>query len=240
MKKHWMWMTLCGLILVVSAVRAADPAQPEMKTVNDKASYAIGINIGKSISRDDLEVNPQLLVRGLMDALEGKESALSEEEMVAAMQDFQQQAVAKMTEARGKEAAANAAKGRAFLQANKQKPGVTTTESGLQYKVLKAGTGPSPKETDTVKTHYKGTLLDGTVFDSSYERGEPATFPVGGVIAGWTEALQKMKVGGKWQLFVPAELAYGERGAGGAIGPNETLVFEVELLGIEDAQTQQK
>jgi FKBP-type peptidyl-prolyl cis-trans isomerase FklB len=238
-------MAACALGATVGAALAqqggqVQPAAPAgLKTVADKASYAIGVNIGNSITRDDLDINAQALVRGLTDALNGQKPQLSEEEMAAAMQAFQQQAIAKMAEKQSKQAEANAAKGKAFLEANKKQPGVQTTQSGLQYKILKRGTGPSPKATDTVKTHYKGTLLNGETFDSSYDRGEPATFPVNGVIAGWTEALQKMKVGGKWKLFVPAELAYGERGAGGAIGPNETLVFEVELLGIENQGAQQ-
>lgn len=235
MWKRYTTMAASAALVMVGIALAQQPqqGQPEMKTVTDKASYAIGLNIGNSITSDELEVNADLLIRGLTDALRKAEPALSEEEMVNAMQAYQQQAIAKMAEKRNQAGAANAQKGKAFLEANKQKPGVVTTKSGLQYKVLKQGTGATPKATDTVKTHYTGTLIDGTVFDSSVERGEPATFPVNGVIAGWTEALQLMKVGSKYQLFVPAELAYGERGAGGAIGPNETLVFEVELLGIE-------
>ena len=238
--KKFPWIAAGAVAIYAGVLYAQDAAQPEFKTVTEKASYAIGLNIGNSVTRDDLEVDARMLVRGLTDALSKKDPALSEEEMTAAMQAFQQEAVAKMTEKRTQAAEENVKKGEAFLAANKQQAGVQTTDSGLQYKVLKEGAGPVPKPTDTVKTHYEGKLLDGTVFDSSLERGEPATFPVNGVIAGWTEALQKMKVGSKYQLFVPAKLAYGERGAGGAIGPNETLIFEVELLDIEKPQPQQQ
>lgn len=246
MRSKYFWMAACALGATVGAalaqqggqVQPAGQAPAGLKTVADKASYAIGVNIGNSITRDDLDINAQALVRGLTDALNGQKPALSQEEMAAAMQAFQQQAIAKMAEKQAKQAETNAAKGKAFLEANKKQPGVKTTASGLEYKILRKGTGPTPKATDTVKVNYKGTLLNGKTFDSSYERGEPAVFPVNGVIAGWTEALQKMKVGGKWKLFIPAKLAYGERGAGGAIGPNETLVFEVELLGIENQGAQ--
>jgi FKBP-type peptidyl-prolyl cis-trans isomerase len=172
-----------------------------------------------------------ILMRGLADALSGAKPALTPQEAQEAIGALQQETATKLAEK-------NKTEGAAFLAENKQKAGVVTLPSGLQYKVLKSGDGKaSPKATDTVSTHYKGTLLDGKVFDSSYDRGEPTSFPVNQVIAGWTEALQKMKVGDKWQLFVPAELGYRERGTpDGTIGPNATLVFEIELLGIEAAK----
>ena len=158
---------------------------------------------------------------------------MTDDEMKAAFQALEQE-IATAQEAKNKDLAKkNTEEGAAFLAANKKKPGIKTTASGLQYKVLKEGTGPVPKKTDTVSTHYRGTLLDGTEFDSSIARNEPATFPVTGVIPGWTEALQLMKVGSKWQLFIPAELAYRDQGAGADIGPNAVLVFDIELLGIE-------
>ncbi len=208
----------------------AAPAQGDDAKNTSEASYAIGLSIGNNLKEQELDLDAQQLVQGLMDALKGAEPKLSEEQLRGAMQQFQQRQIAKM-KARQDAAQAESAK---FLVENAKKPGVKTTESGLQYKVLKSGDGPSPKAEDTVTVHYRGTLTDGTEFDSSYKRGQPATFPVNGVIAGWTEALQLMQVGDRWQLVIPSELAYGERGTpGGPIGPNATLVFEVELLGIK-------
>jgi FKBP-type peptidyl-prolyl cis-trans isomerase len=210
---------------------AGQAAPPELKTTQQKASYSLGTNIGNNIKRAGFELDLNLLFRGLADALNGVKPALSPEEM-------QQSIVALQQETAKKVADANKQEGVAFHAKNKQAEGVVTLPSGLQYKVIKSGAGKvSPKPTDTVTTHYKGTLLNGNVFDSSYDRGEPASFGVSQVIAGWTEALQLMKVGDKWQLFVPSELAYKERGTpGGEIGPNATLVFEIELLGIEPAK----
>lgn len=213
------------------AKRAAAPAKLESNA--DRASYGIGLNMGRNLKRQQVPINADALLQGLRDALSGAKPALSDDELTAAFQALEQE-LATAQAARNKELAKkNSEEGAAFLAANKKKPGVKATASGLQYKVLKEGTGETPKKTDTVSTHYRGTLLDGTEFDSSYARKEPATFPVEGVIAGWTEALQLMKVGSKWQLFIPAELAYRDQGAGGEIGPNATLVFEIELLGIE-------
>jgi FKBP-type peptidyl-prolyl cis-trans isomerase FklB len=152
------------------------------------------------------------------------------------MQDFQKKMMAKQMAAREEGLGKNKAEGEKFLADNKKKEGIKTTASGLQYKVITAGTGKTPKATDTVKTHYRGTLINGTEFDSSYKRGEPAEFPVNGVIKGWTEALQLMKEGAKWQLFIPSELAYGERGAGRDIGPNSTLIFDIELISVKAGQ----
>lgn len=208
--------------------------EPALKSLKDKVSYAIGLNIGKNMKRDQVDIDPDLIARGLRDALADAKPLLTDEQVQEAMVAFQKEMQAKQADAR-KTAGEKAKKeGEDFLADNKKKEGIVTLPSGLQYKVIQSGKGKaSPKATDTVVTHYRGTLLDGTEFDSSIKRGEPAEFEVGGVIAGWTEALQLMHVGDKWQLFVPARLAYGEKGAGRAIGPNETLVFEVELIDIK-------
>jgi len=199
----------------------------------DKASYGIGSNIGRGMKQDGIDINVDALVEGLKDALSGKEPKYTEAQLREAFGIVQRQLQARQMEKAKTAGDKNKKEGEAFLAANKKKEGVKSTESGLQYVVLKSGKGPSPKATDSVKTHYHGTLINGKVFDSSVERGEPISFPVNGVIKGWTEALQLMKVGDKWRVFVPSELAYGERGAGADIGPNSVLVFEIELLGIE-------
>jgi FKBP-type peptidyl-prolyl cis-trans isomerase FklB len=204
-----------------------------LKTQKDKASYAIGLNIGKSMHKDGVEVDTAILARGVKDALAGGKTLLTDEEAKTALTlltaDLRKKAEGKAQVA----GVANKTEGDAFLAANKTKDGVVTLPSGLQYKILKEGTGPKPTAADTVVCNYKGTLINDTEFDSSYKRGKPATFPVGQVIKGWTEALQLMPVGSKWQLFVPSELAYGARGASAEIGPNATLIFDVELLSIE-------
>ena len=206
------------------------PAQ-ELKLEDEKSrrSYAIGLNVGRNIRGDGLELDLEILIRGVRDAMTGANPQLSDSELSKVMMGIEQEMIRRVQEL----AAKNLMEGRAFLAANKKKRGVITLESGLQYTVLKEGEGDSPKVSDTVTTHYHGTLIDGTVFDSSVERGRPATFGVGKVIRGWTEALQKMKVGDKWKLFIPNDLAYGPQGAGGAIGPNAVLVFEIELLSIQ-------
>jgi FKBP-type peptidyl-prolyl cis-trans isomerase FklB len=207
--------------------------KPQLKDQKDKASYSIGYDIGETFKKQNVELNPDTLFGGLKDALAGKEAALTKEDREKTLQAFQKEMMEKQIAASKEAATKDAAEGEKFLAENKKKDGVKTTASGLQYKVLKEGSGASPKETDTVVTNYKGTLLDGTEFDSSYKRNEPASFPVNRVIKGWTEALQLMKPGAKYQLFIPASLAYGERGAGQLIGPNATLIFEVELLNIK-------
>ena len=205
-----------------------------LKTPSQKASYAIGMNIGKNLKRDSVEIDPAVLFRGLKDALAGNKLLLTDEEAKAALTALQTELRAK-EEAKTKAAAVeNKKTGEAFLAANKTKEGIVTLPSGLQYKIIKEGTAPKPMADDTVLCHYRGTLVDNTEFDSSYKRGEPLKIPVGGVIKGWTEAIQLMPVGSKWQLFIPSDLAYGDRGAPGSpIGPNSTLVFEVELISIE-------
>jgi FKBP-type peptidyl-prolyl cis-trans isomerase len=205
-----------------------------LKTQKDKASYAIGLNIGKSLHRDSVDVDPAILLRGLKDAIAGSKPLLSDDEMKTAMTSLQTDVRKRQEDKMQQVGEVNKKEGEAFLAANKTKEGVVTLPSGLQYKILKEGTGPKPTATDSVVCNYKGTLLNNTEFDSSYKRGQPATFGVNQVIKGWTEALQLMPIGSKWQLFIPSDLAYGQRGPSPEIGPNSTLVFEVELLSIQD------
>ena len=206
---------------------------PALTTDKQKGSYAIGLNIGKSIKQQPLDLDLTSLLRGIKDAVTGATPALSDADVEAALKVMQAQAQQKHDAEMQKLGEANMKEGEAFLGANKAQDGVVTTASGLQYKILTAGTGAKPAASDTVVCNYKGTLINGNEFDSSYKRGKPAEFPVGGVIKGWTEALQMMPVGSKWQLFIPSDLAYGPRGAGGVIGPNQTLIFEVELISIK-------
>ena len=217
------------------AATAAKTGAPfTLKTQKDKASYAIGMNIGRNLKKDSVDVDPAVMLRGLKDALAGGKLLMTDEEAKTALTVLQTEVRAK-EEAKTKAAAVeNKKTGEAFLAANKTKEGVVTLPSGLQYKIIKEGTGPKPTAEDTVLCNYRGALVDNTEFDSSYKRGEPLKIPVGGVIKGWTEAIQLMPVGSKWQLFIPSDLAYGERGAPGSpIGPNSTLVFDVELISIE-------
>jgi FKBP-type peptidyl-prolyl cis-trans isomerase len=204
-----------------------------LKTPKDKLSYALGMNFGATLHKQSIEVDPAIVLRGLKDAVAGGKTLLTEEEARATLMQLQNDVRKRMQEKAQVAGEANKKEGQAFLDANKAKDGVVALPSGLQYKVLTAGTGPKPAASDTVVCNYRGTLIDGTEFDSSYKRGQPATFPVTGVIKGWTEALQLMPVGSKWQLFLPPDLAYGDAGAGPQIGPGATLIFEVELLSIQ-------
>lgn len=231
----------------VAQPASSAPALPDLKS---KVSYLIGQNMGRQMARDGMEIDPAVFVAGLKDGIAGAKSALSDAEMQAAITEFSaiqeakekakaDAAQLKMLESNPELKAKhdkNTAEATAFLAANGKKEGVTTLPSGVQYKVIKAGTGPSPKLTDTVTTHYTGKLLDGKVFDSSVERGQPAMFPVNRVIPGWTEILQKMKVGDKWEIYVPGDRAYGLRGSGPDIGPNALLTFEIELIAVEAGQ----
>jgi FKBP-type peptidyl-prolyl cis-trans isomerase FklB len=203
-----------------------------LKTQKEKASYAIGLNIGRSLQSDSVDVDPDILLQGLRDALAGSEPLLTDDEAKEALSAVRAEVNKRQQERMQAAGETNRKQGEAFLAANKSKEGVVTLPSGLQYKILKQGTGPKPVPSDSVVCNYTGTLIDGTEFDSSYKRGEPATFPVDHVIKGWTEALQLMPTGSKWQLFIPPELAYGQKGAGADIGPNATLIFEVELISI--------
>jgi FKBP-type peptidyl-prolyl cis-trans isomerase len=213
-----------------AAPAAAPSGKPE--SLQDRASYTIGLNLGKSLKTNDIQANIDLIIRGLRDGLGGGQALLTDEEMQTTMQTLQQQVTAQQEAKRKALGEKNKAEGEAFLAKNKEKPGVKTTASGLQYEVISEGTGPMPKATDSVTVNYKGTLMDGTVFDSSYDRKEPVTFVLNQVIPGWTEGVQLMKVGSKYKFYIPAAMGYGERGAGNTIGPNTPLVFEVELLSI--------
>jgi FKBP-type peptidyl-prolyl cis-trans isomerase len=207
-----------------------------LKNQKEKLSYSIGADIGTKLRAQSIDVDPAILSKGLADAFSGGKMLLTPDEIKAVLVAAQDEYRKNMMAARAEKAANNKKEGEAFLAANKGKEGVVSLPSGLQYKILTAGTGKKPTLDDQVVCNYRGTLIDGTEFDSSYKSNQPATFPVKGVIKGWTEALQLMPVGSKWQLFVPAELAYGEAGAGGTIPPNSTLIFEVELLSIKDKQ----
>ena len=223
--------TAIALATATMIATACNPVQEKAADVNldnkhEEFSYCLGMDIAYNISAgnfDSLEIDAFL--KGITDVMDSSETGYTREESQQIVQTYLQQQ--RVNQMKGKQQ-----EGQAFLEKNAQREEVTVLESGLQYEVLKQGDGPKPGLTDKVKTHYSGTLLDGTEFDSSYKRGEPATFPVNGVIAGWTEALQLMPVGSKWKLYIPSNLAYGERGAGGRIGPNETLIFEIELLEI--------
>lgn len=212
-----------------AAAKAAPVKKPvavSLKTELDSVAYAIGQSVGGSLKSQELgKINTDILAKGISDALKGVTGPISGEEANAVIGGY----FKKQSDVKSEP---NRIAGEKFLAENKKRDGVKVTESGLQYEVIKAGEGPKPLATDHVKVHYHGTLLDGTVFDSSVQRGEPIEFGVNGVIQGWQEALQLMPVGSKWKLFIPAELAYGDRGAGGSIGPKSTLVFEVELLDI--------
>lgn len=205
---------------------------PPLKDQKDKFSYSIGVNIGSNLSKQNIPVNPDAITAGIKDAIAGKPQ-LTPDQIKEVMATFEKDMEQKQKAAGEK----NASEGTKFLEENKKKDGVKTTASGLQYKALKQGTGAQPKESDTVTVNYRGTLINGTEFDSSYKRGQPATFPLSGVIKGWTEGLQLMKAGSKYQLFVPPNLGYGDRAVGPDISPNSTLIFEVELLDIKPAET---
>jgi FKBP-type peptidyl-prolyl cis-trans isomerase FklB len=232
MKLRW----LVGLSIVTLFLAGQIGAQetPVLKDQKDKVSYSIGMEIGKNMKRQSVDVNPEFLSRGVKDAFSDGKPLMTDEEMKEALTAFQKEMMAKQQELAKMAGEKNQKEGEAFLAENKKKEGVITLPSGLQYKVIKAGSGNKPKATDTVTVHYQGTLVNGTEFDSSYRRGQPVSFPVNGVIPGWTEALQLMEVGAKWQIVIPSNLAYGDRGAGPQIGPNATLIFEIELISIQE------
>src|SRR5437773_5678509 len=224
------------LILIIASCSLVLPLfgqekSTQLKDQKDKVSYSLGLNIGFNLSRQNVEINPDMVTAGIKDAVAGKPQ-LSTDQVKEVMATFEKDMQQKQKAAGEK----NAAEGAKFLEENKKKEGVKTTASGLQYKAIKEGTGAQPKGNDTVTVNYRGTLINGTEFDSSYKRGQPATFPLNGVIKGWTEGLQLMKAGSKYQFFVPPNLAYGDRALGPDIAPNSTLIFDVELLGVKPAE----
>jgi FKBP-type peptidyl-prolyl cis-trans isomerase FklB len=222
-----------GLLATNIQAQENPPGEAPLKDDREKLSYSLGVNIGTVWKQRGVEADPDVVARGIRDALSGQ-PLLTEQETREITSAYQKELNAKAEQRRKEQGEKNKAEGEAFLAKNQNEPGVISMPSGLQYKVLTEGTGPKPQSTNRVSVHYRGTLLDGTEFDSSYKRGKPAVFPVTGVIKGWQEALQLMPVGSKWQLFIPSHLAYGERGAGSNIAPNAALIFEVELLSIEE------
>jgi FKBP-type peptidyl-prolyl cis-trans isomerase FklB len=222
------------------ATAAKSTAPLALTTQKDKVSYAIGMNIGQSMKKDSVDINPDILLRGMKDALSGGKLLMTDEQVKATMTELRTE-VMQRKEAEAKQIGdANKQAGQQFLAANKSKPGVVTLPSGLQYKIVKEGTGPKPTATDTVVCNYRGTLINGTEFDSSYKGGQPATFPVDKVIKGWTEILQLMPVGSKWEVYVPSDMAYGERSPGAEIPPNSTLIFEIDLMSIQEKKPADK
>ena len=225
-------LVVAALVIGLFGCQGAKDKKLTLETQTQKASYSMGIDIGKNFKHNNVEIDLEALMQGVKDAISDSTPKLTEQQIEEAMRQLQQDVVAKRNESAKQAGEKNKLEGETFLTENAKKEGVITLPSGLQYKILKPGDGKKPKLTDTVTTNYRGTLIDGTEFDSSYKRNEPVSFQVNGVIAGWTEALQLMPVGSKWQLFIPSNLAYGERGRGGPIGPNATLIFEIELLSI--------
>jgi FKBP-type peptidyl-prolyl cis-trans isomerase len=230
-------VVLIGLVILLPFLSLATDQKKDsnvqLKSFADKLSYVLGHEIGNSFKESPTEIKLELFIRGIEDSLEGRKSLLEPEESNQIKQEFSRQVRERRRQANAALAETNQKAEEAFLADNKKKQGIVVTDSGLQYKVLQKGDGPKPQRSDTVKVHYRGILLDGSEFDSSYNRGQPATLRVGGVIPGWAEGLQLMNVGSKYRLYIPAKLAYGNRGAGRKISPNEMLIFEVELLGIE-------
>ena len=231
------FLTMKNLVIGIMLAMLATPVfaenRPTLKDTKDKVSYSIGLDIGTTFKKQKMEINTDVMAAGVKDGLSGANPLLTPEEVRTVMTEFSKDMRERAATANKEAAEKNTKEGEKFLAENKAKPGVKTTASGLQYMVEKEGSGAAPKETDTVVVNYRGTLIDGTEFDSSYKRGEPTTFPVNRVIKGWTEALQLMKPGAKYKLFIPSNLAYGPGGAGGDIGPNSTLIFEVELLSVK-------
>lgn len=223
--------SLTAAAIVAALGTAGGAFAQELKTEKDKVSYMVGMDVGKGLSSIKDEIDMAVVIQALQASVKGEKTALTQEEALKVRQDFMTKLQAKRAAEEKVKAETNKKAGDEFLAKNKSKKGVTTTASGLQYEVVKAGTGPKPKDTDTVQVHYTGTLLDGTKFDSSVDRGEPATFPLKGVIPGWTEGLQLMPVGSKYKFYIPSNLAYGENGPG-PIGPNAMLTFDVELIKI--------
>jgi FKBP-type peptidyl-prolyl cis-trans isomerase FklB len=237
MKGKWILVVGLGLLAIPAGAQdskdSTAPATQAPTTQKDKVSYGIGVGVARTLKGQGIDVNTDVLIKGLRDALAGQKLAMSDDELNNTMAALQQEVNQKQMQAKAKEAEDNQKAGETFLTDNGKKDGVVTLPSGLQYKIVKTAEGQKPTDADTVTCNYRGTLIDGTEFDKS-EAGKPATFQVGMVIPGFKEALKLMPVGAKWQFFIPPNLAYGERGAGNVIGPNTTLVFEVELLSIKD------
>jgi FKBP-type peptidyl-prolyl cis-trans isomerase FklB len=225
-------IVLSALLSILAMVTLAF-GENELRNKEDKLSYALGLNIGNSFKQQSIQIKPDIFMEGIKDGLAGDKHLLSDGEVSEIMVALNKELAEKKAADMKRLAEKNNEDAATFFVENKKKEGVKTLPSGLQYKVITEGKGKSPKSTDTVTVHYRGTLIVGKEFDSSYRRGEPATFPVNGVISGWTEALQLMKVGAKWQLFIPSNLAYGEKGAGNVIGPNAALIFDVELIAVK-------
>jgi len=225
---------LAPIVFCLTALPALAQEAPPLNNDKDRTSYSIGIAFGRSlIQQGTSEVNLDLVVKGMTDAFSKKQLQLSEAEYRAIYAAFQKQAIGKMSHTRQIVALENQQAGQKFLDENKSKPGVILLPDGLQYRVIKSGTGPKPTDEDTISANYRGTLIDGTEFDSTYKRNQPATFKMRGTIAGWREALKLMPVGSKWEIYLPAELAYSKQSVGNTIGPNAALIFEIELLSIE-------
>jgi FKBP-type peptidyl-prolyl cis-trans isomerase FklB len=229
---------LAALILSIFLLFGVCSAQgkPELKDQKDKESYSLGYQFGQYLKLQGVDINLDVYTSAIKDALGNKEPSMSKDEIIATIRGLEQRVQAARQKALKEKGAKNLEEGKAFLAENQKKKDVKTLPSGLQYKVLKEGSGKTPKATDTVSVNYKGTLLDGTEFDSSYKRGQPISFKVGEVIKGWSEALQHMKEGSKYQLFIPPDLAYGERAIGQTIAPNSTLIFEVDLIKVEETK----
>jgi FKBP-type peptidyl-prolyl cis-trans isomerase len=227
------WITILIISLGFLAARVGAEEATDLQTQKDKINYGIGVSVLRNFKQQGIEPDLEFVIKGMRDAQAGGKLLMTEEELRTTLDAYQSELKQKHAQAMKTAAVENKKEGDAFLAANKKKEGVVTLPSGLQYKILKAGDGKKPTGNDTVECNYRGTLINGTEFDSSYRTGKPAAFKVTGVIPGWTEALKLMPVGSKWQLFIPPNLAYGERGAGLAIGPNATLIFEVELLAIK-------
>ncbi len=228
------WVVVAVSTLFIGA--AAYGEEMPLKDSKDKVSYAIGLDVGNAMKRQSIDINTDIFMRGVKDALSDGKKLMTDDEVRETMTAFKNEMAEKQKEKMKKLGEKNLKEGEAFLAENKKKEGVKTLPSGLQYKVISEGSGKTPKASDTVTVNYRGTLVDGTEFDSSYKRGQPATFPVSGVIKGWTEALQLMKEGAKWQIFIPSDLAYGDKGAGNIIGPNAVLIFDVELISIKEPE----
>jgi UDP-GlcNAc:undecaprenyl-phosphate/decaprenyl-phosphate GlcNAc-1-phosphate transferase len=228
---YTIWLMISGILFLTALPAVAE--ESVLNSQKDKISYGIGVNIGKNFQQQGIEVDPEIMMKGLKDALSSGKLLFSDEDLRTTLNIYQEELKKKQAQSRKVAGEKNITEGQAFLSENKKKKNVVTLPSGLQYKILKAGEGKKPTDADTVECQYRGTLINGTEFDSSYKMGKPISFKVAGVIPGWTEALKLMSVGEKWQLFIPSQLAYGERGAGYQIGPNATLIFEVELVAIK-------